>query len=113
MKKAAGFVTAVLVATPAWAITQQTKGVVQVAGIMSAAEKWCKEYTIDLGKVRQGMRSNRINMNDPEVKQVFVQAYSQFEAGLLAQGETKMCGAIYAQTRQSAQRGLGVLMIRK
>ena len=113
MKKAAGFVTAVLVATPAWAITQQTKGVVQVAGIMSAADKWCKECTIDLEKVRQGMRSNRINMNDPEVKQVFTQAYSQFEAGLLAQGETKMCGAIYARTRQSAQRGLGVLMIRK
>ncbi len=67
MKKAAGFVTAVLVATPAWAMTQQTKGVVQVAGIMSAAEKWCKEYTIDMGMVRQGLRSSRINMNDPEV----------------------------------------------
>jgi hypothetical protein len=79
------------------------KGVVQVAGIMSAADKWCKEYTIDLGRsARDAQQPDQHERS--EVKQVFAQAYSQFEAGLLAQGETKMCGAIYAQTRQSAQR---------
>jgi hypothetical protein len=113
MRVAALIVAASLAALPAQALTDEHRRVVMVAGIMNAAEKWCTGYIIDMKMVARGVAGLKINMEDPDAQRVFVEAFNKFESGLMQYGATQLCKDVYALTRETASKGLGVLMVPK
>jgi hypothetical protein len=63
--------------------------------------------------VAQGLVGLKVDINDPDFKQTFFQAYNQFESGLMQYGASQLCLDVYTLTRESAEKGLGVLMVPK
>jgi hypothetical protein len=113
MRVASLIVAASLAALPAQALTDEHKRVVSVAGIMNAAHRWCTGYIIDMELVAHGLVNLKVNIDDPDFKPTFMQAYNKFQSRLTQYGATQMCLDVYALARQSADKGLGVLMVPK